>query len=134
MKALSIRAWWAWTLIHGGKRVENRSWRCHYRGPLAIHASRSTRDYRQAKDDFPELPALADLTLGAVIGTLDLIDCIPFEQLDETSHDVGDRRYISGPWLWITSQPRPLARPVACPGQLSFFEVDLPAELLPPRD
>jgi hypothetical protein len=118
-------------LIHDGKRVENRSWRCHYRGPLAIHASRSTRGYKEAKVIYPELPPLADLALGAVIGTLDLIDCIPIEQLEETSHDVGHRQYISGPWLWITANARPLVRPVACPGQLSFFNVELPPDLLP---
>src|SRR5688572_4676832 len=39
MKALSLRQPWAWAVVHGGKRVENRGWTTDYRGPLLIHAS-----------------------------------------------------------------------------------------------
>jgi ASCH domain len=35
---LTVRQPWAWAIIHGGKDVENRSWRTKYRGPLLIHA------------------------------------------------------------------------------------------------
>lgn len=35
---LTIRQPWAWSIVHGRKRVENRSWQMNYRGPLLIHA------------------------------------------------------------------------------------------------
>lgn len=38
-KALSIIQPWASAIAFAGKDIENRSWRTHYRGPLAIHAS-----------------------------------------------------------------------------------------------
>lgn len=42
MKALSIRQPWAWAILHGGKRLENRDWAgCAYRGPILIHAAKS---------------------------------------------------------------------------------------------
>ena len=38
-KGLSIVQPWASAIAFAGKNIENRSWRTHYRGPLAIHAS-----------------------------------------------------------------------------------------------
>jgi len=42
MKALSLRQPWAWAVVHGGKRVENRvAWSsCAFTGPFLIHASK----------------------------------------------------------------------------------------------
>ena len=34
MKALSIRQPWSWLILHGGKDIENRSWRTNVRGPV----------------------------------------------------------------------------------------------------
>lgn len=39
MKALSVRQPWATLIAIGAKRIETRSWRTRYRGPLAIDAS-----------------------------------------------------------------------------------------------
>ena len=39
MKALSLRQPWASLIADGRKTIETRTWRTHYRGPLAIHAS-----------------------------------------------------------------------------------------------
>lgn len=38
-KGISIREPWASAIAFGGKNIENRSRRTHYRGPIAIHAS-----------------------------------------------------------------------------------------------
>ena len=38
-KGLSVAEPWASAIAYAGKDIENRSWRTHYRGPLAIHAS-----------------------------------------------------------------------------------------------
>ena len=43
MKALTVLQPWAWALIHGPKRIENRSWATYYRGPLVIHAGKSKK-------------------------------------------------------------------------------------------
>jgi hypothetical protein len=49
-KGLSIAQPWASAIAFGGKDIENRSWRSHYRGPVAIHASgtldKKCLDYR----------------------------------------------------------------------------------------
>ncbi len=50
MKTLSLRQPWAWALIHGGKRVENRRWNTKFRGDFLIHASKGcpVHEYRDA--------------------------------------------------------------------------------------
>ena len=40
-KCLTVQQPWAWCIVHGPKRIENRSWQSHYRGPLLIHAGQS---------------------------------------------------------------------------------------------
>ena len=45
-KGLSIAQPWASAVAFAEKDIENRSWRSHYRGPLAIHASGTVfKDY-----------------------------------------------------------------------------------------
>ena len=44
-KGLSIKQPWTSAIAFAGKNIENRSWRTHYRGPLAIHASGTVVDY-----------------------------------------------------------------------------------------
>jgi hypothetical protein len=39
VKVLTIRQPWLWAIAHGTKRVENRPWRTHYRGPVLLHAA-----------------------------------------------------------------------------------------------
>lgn len=41
MKALSLKQPWATLIAVGAKHIETRSWSTTYRGPLAIHASKS---------------------------------------------------------------------------------------------
>jgi hypothetical protein len=49
-KGLSIAQPWASAIAFAGKDIENRSWRSHYRGPLAIHASGTV--YRDHLDNY----------------------------------------------------------------------------------
>ncbi len=41
MKAITVRPVWARAIIYAGKNIENRSWLTHFRGPVAIHASKN---------------------------------------------------------------------------------------------
>lgn len=88
MKALSIRQPWAWAILHGGKRVENRDWSgCSYRGPLFLHVGKTCRrrDYEDGvvsigmarRDlDLPavEVPPLAELDRGGLVGICRVVD------------------------------------------------------------
>lgn len=82
IKALSIRQPWASIIAAGEKLIENRSGTTHYRGPLAIHASkgwchddgldprvRAHYGRRPLQRDFD------DGHLGAIIALAQLVDC-----------------------------------------------------------
>ena len=90
MKVLSVRQPWAWALIHGGKDIENRDWKTNYRGPLAIHAGQkfdmnradwlnySLGAYGEPYHSMARgYNAQPDHVLGAIIGVVNLIDCLP---------------------------------------------------------
>lgn len=119
MKALSIRQPWAWAIIAGHKRIENRSWQTAYRGPLLIHAggrmSASDLDALRVRalDEGFVMPRAADLKLGGIIGQVALDDMVA----DSTD------RWFAGPYGWILSQLRRCRfRPMR--GQLRLFCAD----------
>ncbi|UUZ68048.1 ASCH domain-containing protein [Polaromonas sp. P2-4] len=87
MPALSIRQPWAWLIVNGFKNVENRSWLTNYRGPFLIHAGKKlTVDDYDAAMLFVEafvdpalvhqVPDMAELPLGGVVGMAKLVDCV----------------------------------------------------------
>jgi hypothetical protein len=118
MKALSVCQPWAWAIIHGLKTIENR-WRpTRHRGPLVIHASRSRRyrggDYLAL---LPGLPPWEQLAFGALIGIVDVVDCVPLAE-------VKDDPFAVGPWCWVLTNPRPI-KPTPFKGQVCLFPVPL---------
>ncbi len=115
--ALSIHSHWAWAIIHGDKRIENRTWRTRYRGPLLIHASQTID--REILANLPDAPQPCDLTRGAFIGVVDVLDCVPFSETQNAP-------YAVGPWCWLLSNPRPI-QPVEWKGTTGLFR--LPAKL-----
>jgi ASCH domain len=115
MKALSVRQPWAWLIVQGTKRVENRTWPTSYRGPLCIHAGLSRSDYHGPdEDDYGEdIPELGPEHFGALVGLVTLVDCVPVE-------DVEDQDYAEGPWCWILEDARAFP-PIPLKGRLGIF-------------
>lgn len=129
MKAITVRQPWAWGLIHGAKRIENRTWATSFRGRLAIHAGLSWAaiDGTQPSDWaelFPDLPPWPQLVFGAIIGTVEVYDCVPL-----ASAPPGP--FTLGPVCWLVRDPIPLKRPFPCPGKPGLFEVQVPGYRMP---
>jgi hypothetical protein len=116
MKALSVCQPWAWSIVHGIKTVENR-WRpTSHRGPLVIHASRSRRYCRGAYSELLSgLPPSDQLDFGALIGVVDVVNCMPVA-------DVMGQPFAEGPRCWILANARPI-KPVPFKGKISLFPV-----------
>jgi hypothetical protein len=117
MKAVSVHQPWAWAILHAGKNVENRTWATSHRGPLLIHAAVSRKSYaRQDAAQWPELygvglPAWEELTTGAIIGSVEVVDCVwvgPCGDLGERGKSVWA---LEGYFGWILANPRPLPNP-----------------------
>jgi hypothetical protein len=114
------------------KRVENRTWSTSYRGPLLIHAGRSTK-WLGTWDG----PVPAKMPMGAILGRVDLVGCQSIESLrraPNTSPIGWLKRHVhaSGPHCLILRRPRRLLHPVPYLGMQGMFEV--PDELLAGAD
>jgi len=132
MKCLTVRQYWAWAIIHGPKRVENRTWKTSHRGRLAIHAGRTLDPASRAALETIGCRIPEDTPSGVVLGTVDLIDVVAFDpaqgMLDGLADPYGlaDDPLATGPFCWILRNPQPLADPVSLLGMPGLFEVDLP--------
>lgn len=143
MKALSLSQPWAWVVVCGGKRIENRKWAppvAMLGQEFAIHAAKSW-DQEAFEDlvdgEYGPIPGLPDrkelYTFGAVIGTAVLRD-----YLDGTMYTIDidthpgcpddQRRFFFGPYGFLLDNVRPVAPAVPCRGLLNFWE--LPAAVL----
>lgn len=137
LKALSVRMPWAWFIVHARKTIENRTWQCHYRGRIAIHASKlptSGRLYDEACDDFYSGKAMAldggvDLSKwptpitmdmfvqqsGAIVGTARIVDCLGPERGRNLP-------WFVGPYGLVLEDVRPTPI-IPCRGALGLWTV-----------
>lgn len=90
--------------------MENRSWRTSYRGRILIHAS-----VRPWAGPIPPVlgPIPPDLALGAVVGSVEVVDCLPVGEADDP--------LAFGPWCWILRDPHQAA-PISARGKLGLWE------------
>ena len=135
MKTLSVAQPWAQLLVLGAKRLETRRWRTAHRGPLAVHAARHLSAAARAlcrQEPFRSLlraGGVADwgeLPLGAVIGAIEVVDCVRVEDLpppEEPEASLGD--FAPGRWVWQLRRPLRLPTPLPARGRLGLFDVDL---------
>ena len=120
MLSLTVKAPWAWAIIHAGKDVENRTWSTSCRGPLAIHAGLGcTRTYHAWASGWMAAigvvaPTLDALAKGCVIGTVEVADCV---------RDSGRRWGMPDNWHWILSDPKP-CQPRFVRGSLGLWTLD----------
>jgi activating signal cointegrator 1 len=130
VKALSLTQPWASLVAIGAKRIETRSWRTSYRGPLAIHASKSglawsniSANYLAALKD-GGITTIEELPFGKIVAICRLLDCIPTEEailsISRREETFGD--YSPGRWAWLLSDIEPLLEHVPAKGALGLWE------------
>ena len=126
MKALTLTQPWASLVALGLKQVETRSWATRYRGPLAIHAAKgfpsSARQFAEVERALRRIPGR--LPFGAVLCTVDLVDCQPTQDIAPTLTGLerlyGD--YTWGRWAWVFKSLSVLEAPVGAKGALGLWE------------
>jgi hypothetical protein len=128
MKALSVQQPWAELIVCHDKDVENRTWPTTYRGRVAIHASAGllkkdldNLKWLYSKGKFHIDPSKLKLTLGAIIGTVEIYNCV-------TS---SSSRYFNGPYGFLLYKPMILPKPIKVKGSLGLWRVpeDIEAEI-----
>lgn len=119
-------------MFHLGKDIENRDWPTNFRGRVAIHASARIiqHEYEDACRFIHELsskhlirpgvvlPKSSEYDLGAIIGTVEIVDCVT----------ASSSRWFVGEYGFVLRDPVRLKTPIPIKGKLSFWEV--PKDLL----
>ena len=108
VKAISVQQPHADNLVDGPKKMEVRSWRTHYRGPLLVCAGAR--------------PVLPGRLSRHAIGIVNVVDC---RRMKPEDAEPAMTDYEPDLWVWIVAEARRIdAFPVK--GKLGFFEVELP--------
>jgi hypothetical protein len=147
MKVLSVRQPWAFAIFNCGKDVENRNWPTNFRGRLAIHAGKKFDMNKSDWEDFlsgqyfspytemaekwqehrsRSIP-LDDPDFGAIIGTVEVYDCVPDICCHSPWKADGQEFYC-----WVLRDPILLSEPIPMNGRLGLF--DVPDSLFSPRE
>ncbi len=126
MRVLSIRQPWAWAIVSGFKRVENRTWHHPYRGRLLIHAGKH-EDYesvdwvvRQVAGQIGVAPHeameayLQRRHLGALVGEVE------FSRIVAGRDALPNDPWYFGPYGFVFSDPIRY-RPVPMRGMQGIF-------------
>lgn len=133
MRALTIHQPYASAIVLGIKQYETRPQKTNVRGRIAIHAGKRelSEVLRQLPDGQREellalyrQPPLCDEMIyrGAIIGTVDLTDCVPVDKLDfipAFERILGD--YTPGRFAWVLRDPIRFDCPVPSQGQQGWW-------------
>jgi hypothetical protein len=139
MKALSIQQPWAWLIIKGYKDIENRNYNTHlFPQRILIHASKKYDNighdflatltetnyinkpdyiYEQITEALEHFlnPIYLHSDCGALIGTVDLVDCV---------HE-SNSFWFGNIYGWVMKNPIEFPVPIPYKGQLGWWNVDL---------
>ena len=150
MKALTLYQPWATLVAIGAKRIETRSWKTNYRGPLAIHAGKNISQlpicctepflttlklagYLWANGDWT-----SPLPKGAILATCELVYIKKIDQFDwisnqqawlinstyweasEQEHAFGN--YSIGRYMWFLDKVKTLEGPIPAKGAMGLWE------------
>ena len=118
MKALSIKQPWVYAILRKGKDIENRSWRRHYRGWIAIHASASPRHGARVPSGI-EVPDLTSLDYSAICGIAKLTDIVTTSTSKWFQRPGKD--FVNNGWKF--TQVTRLPTPIRCEGSLGLWVV-----------
>src|SRR5262249_13668796 len=110
----------------GGREMENRLWPAFVRGTVAIHVAKEQakgsfeagarfvrRVLRQTGQTRVRVPAYDSLPRGAIIGLVDIIDCVT----------ESDSPWFEGPIGFKLANPRILHQPIPVNGKPRFWLV-----------
>jgi hypothetical protein len=126
-RVLSIQQPYASLIVHGIKRVENRSWDTPYRGLVWIHASRglNARDWAEfvscPQALFEGLPQPRQLPRGAIVGCVDVAMIHQPGDVPSDLDPLAKAFRNAACFGWLLVNPQRLAVPIPTPGKLNLW-------------
>lgn len=132
MKTISTNALWVWAIFDGIRPIENRKFLTLHRGPILIHASASMRETPLIREwirrETLYLPPPDELLerefVGRVVGQIDLIGCVAFDDLPKT-----EREFAAGPYCMRLRDPQPFNHPFPMPDCRDWSDVPISPSL-----
>ena len=141
MKALTLTQPWATLVAIGAKRIETRSWRTDYRGPLAIHAAKGfpPQARRLAFEEpfysvlhgaglidiaIPGVLGVERLPRGTVVALAQLVDVLPTESVRDRieAQELAYGDYSDHRFAWVLEEIDELVMPVPARGYLGLWD------------
>lgn len=125
MKAITLYQPWATLVAIGAKRYETRRWQVRYRGPLAIHAAKTSPRWAReiaTREPFGRLlsdagfESFGQLARGQVVCVAALIHCHATESLDVDAQQRSLGNFDAGRFAWELGELRRLDQPIAVRG------------------
>ncbi|YCK83537.1 ASCH domain-containing protein [Arthrobacter sp. D3-18] len=129
LKAITVKNPWAWSILHAGKDVENRSQSINHRGTLYIHVAKRDDEAGYENETFRQARAKASQAVknnlhlqGYVLGTVEVVGC-HYSTECRTSEGLCSEWARPGQYHWELANPRPLACPFPEIGQLGLWNL-----------
>jgi len=137
MKGFSMHQPFAYAVVAGLKGNETRGHKTNIRGRVFIHATKKDpwKSRFISLEDIPKIEALltesqglspscpAKLEYGAIIGTVELVDCVPVDQIvdsiSERERLLGD--YSPGRFAWKLKDPVMFEKPIPVKGKQGWW-------------
>lgn len=122
MKAITVYQPYAYAIVAGIKQYETRPHRTNIRGRVAVHAAKGKLGLVTMAADMA-LPETMKLHFGAVLGTVEIVDCVPVEEilqtLTEREKALGD--YTPGRFAWVLKNPVMFNTPIEAKGKQGWW-------------
>lgn len=127
LKALTVIQPWLWAIIYAGKDIENRKWRTHHRGRVALHSARILPEieykkfveFRRSLKNQPRIltppfESFGERNLGFIEAVADLHDCV---------ENSPSQWAFPGEFGFALKNVRRLPEPIPCKGKLKLWNV-----------
>lgn len=122
MRAFTVHQPYAYAIVAGLKPHETRSRRTNIRGRVAVHAGKQ----KITLDSMRVVVVPGEgkkLHYGAVLGTVEIVDCVPVEEIADTLTEreraLGD--FSPGRFAWVLRNPVMFEKPIPARGQQGWW-------------
>jgi predicted transcriptional regulator len=133
LKCLSVSQPFADLIITGKKTIELRKWKTDFRGEFLIHAPIKIKT-----EDSKRLRINKKLVTGAIVGKAELYDIKKYNSSNEIKKDqkfhLASKDIKNKKFGFILKNAKPFRIPIPWKGQLGFFEVKLPKNIVKNTD
>lgn len=133
MRAFTVNQPYAYAIVAGLKGYETRTRKTNIRGRVAVHAGKQKIELADMSVALVPREGQS-LHYGAVVGAVEIVDCVPVEEIADTLTEreraLGD--YSPGRFAWVLRNPEMFSKPIPARGQQGwwnwpFVVLDLPA-------